>query len=37
MNAERGVLVYLLTIAMCVLSGALALRRLRQADPAEIF
>jgi putative ABC transport system permease protein len=37
MTAERGVLVYLLTIAMCVLSGALALRRLRMADPAEIF
>jgi putative ABC transport system permease protein len=37
MNAERGVVVYLLTIAMCVVSGALALRRLRKADPAEIF
>ena len=37
MTLERGVVVYLLTIAMCVLSGALALRRLRKADPAEIF
>ncbi len=37
MTAERGVVVYLLTLGMCVLSGALALRRLRKADPAEIF
>jgi len=37
MTLERGVAVYLLTIGMCVLSGALALRRLRRADPAEIF
>ena len=37
MTAERGVVVYLLTIAMCVVSGALALRRLSKADPAEIF
>jgi len=37
MTAERGIVVYLLTIVMCVLSGALALRRLRRADPAEIF
>jgi putative ABC transport system permease protein len=37
MTTERGVVVYLLTIGMCVLSGALALRRLRRADPAEIF
>jgi putative ABC transport system permease protein len=37
MTAERGVVVYLLTIGMCVASGALALRRLRKADPAEIF
>jgi putative ABC transport system permease protein len=37
MTSERGVVVYLLTVGMCVLSGALALRRLRRADPAEIF
>ena len=37
MTLERGVEVYLLTVGMCVLSGALALRRLRRADPAEIF
>ena len=37
MTLERGVVVYLLTVGMCVLSGALALRRLSKADPAEIF
>jgi len=37
MTPERGVVVYLLTVGMCVISGALALRRLRRADPAEIF
>ena len=37
MTLERGVVVYLLTVGMCVLSGALALRRLKKADPAEIF
>lgn len=37
MTPQRGIIVYLLTLAMCVLSGALALRRLRKADPAEIF
>jgi putative ABC transport system permease protein len=37
MTSERSVVVYLLTVGMCVLSGALALRRLRKADPAEIF
>jgi putative ABC transport system permease protein len=37
MTPERGVVVYLLTLGMCVLSGGLALRRLRRADPAEIF
>jgi putative ABC transport system permease protein len=37
MTPERGIVVYLLTVGMCVLSGALALRRLRRADPAEIF
>jgi hypothetical protein len=33
----RIAIVYLLTVAMCVFSGALAMRRLRMADPAEIF
>jgi putative ABC transport system permease protein len=37
MTAERAVLVLLLTIAMCAGSGLLAMRKLRSADPAEVF
>ena len=37
MTTERGVLVLGLTIAMCVLSALMALRKVRSADPAEIF
>jgi putative ABC transport system permease protein len=37
LTLNRIVLVYFLTLAMCVLSGLLAARRLRSADPAEIF
>ena len=37
MPVERIGAVYLLTAAMCALSGALAMRKLRHADPAEIF
>jgi putative ABC transport system permease protein len=37
MLTARAVLVFLLTLIMCVGSGAFALRRLRSADPAEIF
>lgn len=37
MTVERGVLVLLLTMAMCAGSGLLALRKLRSADPAEVF
>jgi putative ABC transport system permease protein len=29
--------VYLLTVVMCVLAGALAVRKLRQADPVDVF
>ncbi len=29
--------VYLLTVVMCGLAGALAMRKLRQADPADVF
>jgi hypothetical protein len=29
--------VLILTITMCVTSGTIAMRRLRDADPAEIF
>jgi putative ABC transport system permease protein len=34
---ERGVLVFGLTLAMCALSGFLALRKVRRLDPAEVF
>lgn len=34
---DRAVQVFLLTFAMCTVSGLLAMRRLRAADPAEIF
>ena len=37
MTTERAVLVLLLTIAMCAISAMLALRKLRSADPAEVF
>lgn len=33
----RPVLVFLLTVSMCVVSGAIATRRLVAADPAELF
>jgi putative ABC transport system permease protein len=37
MTAERGVLVLMLTVLMCAISGFLALRKVRALDPAEIF
>lgn len=37
MTAERALLVFLLTLVMCLASGAIATRRLQQADPAELF
>jgi len=37
MNLETGAFVLLLTVAMCALSGIVALRKIRSADPAEIF
>lgn len=37
MTADRAILVLCLTIIMCVLSGALAVRKVQQADPADIF
>jgi len=37
MTAERAVSVLFLTLAMCSISGAIALRKVRSADPAEIF
>jgi putative ABC transport system permease protein len=37
MTMQRCIMVYLLTLGMCVFSGALAMRKLRHADPAEVF
>ena len=37
MTSSRAVLVLLLTILMCFISGAIAVRKLRSADPADIF
>lgn len=37
MTPERGAQVLLLTVLMCAGSGLLALRKLRSADPAEVF
>jgi putative ABC transport system permease protein len=34
---ERGLAVFGLSLAMCLLSGILALRRVRKLDPAEVF
>jgi putative ABC transport system permease protein len=34
---RRGSLILVLTIAMCITSGVLALRRLLKADPATLF
>jgi putative ABC transport system permease protein len=37
LTAERSVFVLVLTLAMCSISGAIALRKVRSADPAEVF
>jgi len=37
MTLERAAAVFVFTIVMCSASGALAMRRIRSADPAEIF
>lgn len=37
MKASRAIMVLLLTIIMCAASGAIAARKLRAADPADIF
>ena len=37
MTVERGAIVYLLTAVMCAISAAFAMRRLKSADPADIF
>ncbi len=37
MTTARATTVFILTLAMCVLSGAIATRRLQSADPADMF
>lgn len=37
MTGALAVFVFLLAVAMCCVSGAIALRKIRSADPAEIF
>ena len=37
MKIDRAVLVMLLTVFMCGVSGAIATRKLRSADPADVF
>lgn len=37
MSINRAVLVLVLTIVMCVVSGSIAMRKLQEADPADIF
>ena len=37
MKTSRAVMVLVLTILMCATSGAISLRKLRSADPADIF
>jgi putative ABC transport system permease protein len=37
MKVERAVTVFVLTIIMCGVSGTVAMRKLRSADPADIF
>ncbi|MBN3888996.1 MAG: FtsX-like permease family protein [Nostoc sp. JL31] len=37
MSFERAVMVLILTMMMCIISGVIAVRKLRSADPADIF
>ncbi|MEH1968457.1 MULTISPECIES: ABC transporter permease DevC [unclassified Nostoc] len=37
MSFDRAVMVLILTMMMCIISGAIAVRKLRSADPADIF
>lgn len=37
MTTERAILVFILTVLMCVISGAIAVRKVQDADPADIF
>jgi putative ABC transport system permease protein len=37
MTMSRSIFVLVLTVAMCCISGAIALRKIRSADPADVF
>jgi putative ABC transport system permease protein len=37
MKLERAITVFILTVIMCSFSGAIAMRKLRTADPADVF
>jgi putative ABC transport system permease protein len=37
MTVGRGLLIFTLTVVMCSLSGMLAMRKIKQADPADVF
>lgn len=37
MTIHRAIVVFLLTVTMCSISGAIAMRKLSSADPADIF
>jgi putative ABC transport system permease protein len=37
MTLERATSVFVMTVIMCVTSGAIAMRKLQTADPADIF
>lgn len=37
MTTERGVMVLIITIVMCFISGAIAMKKLRTADPADLL
>ena len=37
MTLERGITVLILTCIMCILSGAIAMRKVQAADPADIY
>ncbi len=37
MTSERALMVFVLTVFMCTISGGIAMRRVQAADPADIF
>jgi putative ABC transport system permease protein len=37
MNAFRAIFVFVLAVAMCSISGMFALRKVKSADPADLF